>query len=291
MALPKEDTSDELSVDPLGPDVQAALGHVIAARLRGVPLPPLPKHVSGLQRPYKLHLARWRKRALMGSGGMTLLVLFSSTAWVPLAIVCAVGSVAAGLALAAFVMAEILVGAGVEVEEQYVTPGPEPRYDRFNFFRPSIRTLPSLLLLLASSIAGVVIGFGGLFAQIEKWLPGSFTPEANAWFFFSLVTFATVGYGDIAPQAAVARSVVAIEICIAIGFNAVVLTSTISWLVTDARLRHDARDRARGARMRRREQWIKDAKLGLYANPSDTDALFEEAKATAAGEPKEKPAT
>jgi hypothetical protein len=96
---------------------------------------------------------------------------------------------------------------------------------------------------------------------------------------FLVVTFATVGYGDVAPVSALARAMVVCEIGTALAFNAVVLSSTISWLISDARLRREAADRERGKRMQRREAWMKAAKFGLYADPGANDKLVAQAEA------------
>ena len=52
----------------------------------------------------------------------------------------------------------------------------------------------------------------------------------------------------------------------------------MSLLISDARLRRDAADRARGTRMQRREEWMKAAKLGLYAEPGEMEKHIQDAK-------------
>jgi hypothetical protein len=273
------DDGDDLSADPLGPDVGAALSHIVAARLLNTPRPPRPHKVSQLFKPYKMHWVKWRRDVAFGSTALTVVSLILMYIPFPWVAVPAVLSVLAGIALATLVITELLVGCGVEWEEQFVTPGEKPRYDRYNFFIPSIRSLPRLIALLAASTAGIVVGFGGIFSAIQVHNPGAFSSHTGAWIYFSMVTFATVGYGDIAPVSALARGTVVCEIGTALAFNAVVLSSTISWLISDARLRRDAADRQRGKRMQRREEWMKRAKLGLYAEPGENDKLVAAAEA------------
>lgn len=56
-------------------------------------------------------------------------------------------------------------------------------------------------------------------------------PELNSWsaLYFSIVTIATVGYGDIAPAGALSRLLVAIEIAIGVFFLATIVSTIASW--------------------------------------------------------------
>ncbi|HEY1601333.1 MAG TPA: potassium channel family protein [Pirellulales bacterium] len=173
-------------------------------------------------------------------------------------------------------MAELVNGSGIEIESQYVTPGSNKRYDRVNQFRPSINSLPRLLGILAAILAGLLVGFAGIFNALENHWPGSFRYDVSGWVYFSVATFATVGYGDITPVSALARITVIAEIVIGMITNAVLISSTVSWLISDARLRRDAADTARGKRMKRREEWFKAAKVGLYGDPGEMERHIRE---------------
>lgn len=79
------------------------------------------------------------------------------------------------------------------------------------------------------------ITFGLLYALIERLVPGSFrdTTEVgrhlsqSEFVFFSFVTLTTVGYGDIVPWGAHARSVVIIEAVLGIMYPAVLISRLV----------------------------------------------------------------
>jgi hypothetical protein len=130
--------------------------------------------------------------AVLVSAVLTALTLLATLVALPLLALISALCLAASGSIAVLVLTEIVVGSGMEWEEQYVTPGEKTRYDRYNYFLPSIRSLPRLIGVLGISVVGVVVGFGGLFAAIERQVPGSFSSLDRAWFYFSAVTFATV---------------------------------------------------------------------------------------------------
>jgi hypothetical protein len=276
-----EEDDDELTADVHGQDVAAAVAHIAAARLLATPTPPSQHKIAQLEKPYRTRRVWWRRRVVRGMILLGSYALVAILFGLPGISAASVALLITSITAALLVVSELLAGSGIEVEEQFVTTGEQRRYDRFNSFIPSIRSLPKLVLLLAAIATGFIVGFGGLFATIEAYAPGAFAKGHEAWLYFSVVTFATVGYGDMAPVSALARGAVVAEIAIAMAFNAVVLSTTISWLVSDARSRREARDRARLRHMRRRDQWIKDSKLGLYAEPGAMDALIADAEMAA----------
>lgn len=73
------------------------------------------------------------------------------------------------------------------------------------------------VMFILGLIGTIIVGYSCIFASIEQHEPGSFT--ATSWsyppvdfLYFSTVTFATIGYGDIAPVKALARLAVISEI-------------------------------------------------------------------------------
>lgn len=91
---------------------------------------------------------------------------------------------------------------------------------------------------LAGAIAAYLligITFGMLYSLVERLLPGSFRDTIEAgkhlsqseFVFFSFVTLTTVGYGDIVPWSAHARSVVIIESVLGIMYPAVLISRLV----------------------------------------------------------------
>jgi hypothetical protein len=86
------------------------------------------------------------------------------------------------------------------------------------------------------------LSFALIYQMIEVSVPGSFKfPEDNAGnipgvrnnlFYFSMVTIATLGYGDIVPVTHLARSFSVIEAVIGQFFVAVVVAMLVGKLIT-----------------------------------------------------------
>lgn len=71
-----------------------------------------------------------------------------------------------------------------------------------------------------------------LYAQIERWSPGSFAEldGTDAWtslLYFSLVTLTTVGYGDILPVSSAARLAAGFEAVVGVLYIAVMVGSIV----------------------------------------------------------------
>ena len=100
----------------------------------------------------------------------------------------------------------------------------------------------------------IAIVFGNLYQLIELSRPGSFSgvpggsalgPLGDALRYFSLVTLATVGYGDIVPVSSLARPVVALEGAVGTLYIAVIIARlvalhTLSSTGDDGRSQSDA---------------------------------------------------
>jgi hypothetical protein len=77
--------------------------------------------------------------------------------------------------------------------------------------------------------------FAGWFWSIWKvWPADSFNISADAtfgdFFYFSVVTIATLGYGDITPKSAPARALVLSEVVLGVGWITVVFAAVMSHL-------------------------------------------------------------
>ena len=92
----------------------------------------------------------------------------------------------------------------------------------------------------ADIIYGAVFGYflmalswGLLYEQLERWQSGSFNladgPHSTAaFFYFSLVTITTLGYGDILPTSPVARLAAGVEAAIGLLYVAVFIGRIVS---------------------------------------------------------------
>lgn len=111
----------------------------------------------------------------------------------------------AGLAMAAFLVAGVLAEGRVDAE----------------------RICAALCVYLLAGIA-----FGGLFAALEAVAPGSLAGSApidlDDAVYFSFVTLATLGYGDIAPAASAPRALAVLEAVFGQLYLAVLIARLVS---------------------------------------------------------------
>lgn len=111
----------------------------------------------------------------------------------------------AGLAMAAFLLAGVLAEGRVDAE----------------------RVCAALCVYLLAGIA-----FGGFFAAIEALAPGSLAGagpiDLDAAVYFSFVTLATLGYGDIAPAASATRALAVLEAVFGQLYLAVLIARLVS---------------------------------------------------------------
>jgi hypothetical protein len=112
---------------------------------------------------------------------------------------------AAGLAMAAFLLAGVLAEGRVDAE----------------------RICAALCVYLLAGIA-----FGGLFAALETRAPGSLAGarpiDLDDAVYFSFVTLATLGYGDITPAASGARALAVLEAVFGQLYLAVLIARLVS---------------------------------------------------------------
>lgn len=111
----------------------------------------------------------------------------------------------AGLAMAAFLVAGVLAEGRVDAE----------------------RICAALCVYLLAGIA-----FGGLFAALEAVAPGSLAGPApidlDDAVYFSFVTLATLGYGDVTPMASAARALAVLEAVFGQLYLAVLIARLVS---------------------------------------------------------------
>jgi hypothetical protein len=146
--------------------------------------------------------------------------------------------IGSGLGLVVLLVTEVFLGAGTELEVEIVRGGALVREYKF---MPSIYRLPFVLALLAVGFFAIVFGFSSLYAELVRLNPAHFSGLDDGFLsiYFALVTFSTVGFGDIHPVSMMARGAVTCEIAIAMFFSLVALSTTLSWITAYERQRHE----------------------------------------------------
>ncbi len=146
----------------------------------------------------------------------------------------ALGAISSGLTLMILLMVELLQGAGTDQEVQW-------RYGdrllREYQFTPSLNQFIPVLLLLASGLLTIIFGFANLYGELARFDLTNFsglTPGLYA-LYFSLVTFSTVGYGDIHADSFLARLAAVGEIFTAMFVSLVVISTILSWVIAHKR--------------------------------------------------------
>ena len=201
--------------------------------------------------------------------GATLLLFHTHfCAWVSGA------AAAAGVGVLALLLLEIASGAGAIVHTQFER-GDE--IFREVEFRPSLTTA-QVCVYLAAGLVGQVIGFAGLFAAVARASADAFsawTDDRIAAVYFSAVTFATVGFGDIVPRSSLARSGVLVEITFSFTSIAIVVSSLVSWIMAQSQRENERKVRERAEAVQDVEDALRKAKAGLYLETSDAEKFHE----------------
>ncbi|NPV91173.1 MAG: two pore domain potassium channel family protein [Firmicutes bacterium] len=98
------------------------------------------------------------------------------------------------------------------------------------------------------SVFSIVVGYSSLYTELYRRVAGSFAGELGGItsVYFSVVTFATVGYGDIYPTASLSRILVMSEILIPVILLPLVLAISIFWVINrNQSLKADAESKPR----------------------------------------------
>ena len=108
--------------------------------------------------------------------------------------------------------------------------------DGFRFFPVSNFMYPFFNWVI--SIVCITMGYSSLYTEIFRRSAESFVGVLGgiSSVYFSVVTFATVGYGDIYPGSAIARILVVSEILIPVCILPVILATSISWVINKNQL-------------------------------------------------------
>lgn len=172
-----------------------------------------------------------------------------------------VGSVLAGVLL----ISELLLGAGWHIETQYVKGKAD--YFRKYSFQPSLNRSREVFSTLAAIVGGVVMSYGTLYFVLADAKAIAFSRNLTflSAVYFSLVTFATIGYGDIFPDDDFARVLVGTQIVTSLALMSVVFAVSVSWLLSRQQQLQKEREEQFATRTQLIEDAMKEAGMGLYA--------------------------
>lgn len=266
----KPDTAEEnISEHPL---FEAALREYFRrVIMSGKLAPPPPAELrSSSTRPIHIDIVRIRKHLTVVAAGLVALCALALTYWLsgycaPLAII----SIFAGTTLPLLILMELLKGSGWFVEKQYRRGGESYRTSEFV---PSIRTPRMFAFFIFLTYITIFVGYTTLYASIATSDLNAFSKTCDSFsaLYFTIVTFATVGYGDYVPISISARAAVLTEIAVSIIVNTILLAMIISWVTSRISRQHEAELAARDREVQERELRIKKAKLGQYASSEET---------------------
>ena len=156
----------------------------------------------------------------------------------------AVATIFGALAMAACLLGEVLNGSGWDIESEY--KGPAGLFREYSF-QPSIESPALMFALLATIFSGIILGCAALYLWLSRTTPKSSSNllDGVSAVYFSLVTFATVGYGDFYPANRVSRLIVSSEILISLFVLTIVLATAVSWIQSRRQDLLDARSEGR----------------------------------------------
>lgn len=160
-----------------------------------------------------------------------ILALAWPQGWLTLALGALAVLSALGLITSAFL--EIVNGAGYHAEEGF--GGPLAPFRRLHLV-PSLSGAVEVLFLVLFSIGGLVLGFAAIYVSISARYAQAFNQALKGWnaFYYSAVTLATVGYGDIHPTSWYTQALTILEIVLGYIITAVMVATLVGWLLSVA---------------------------------------------------------
>ncbi|MEC4803817.1 MAG: potassium channel family protein [Jaaginema sp. PMC 1079.18] len=138
-------------------------------------------------------------------------------------------TILSGVVLITLLVFEVFLGAGNDLEFK-VKQGQKVRSEYR--FVSSLNRLPFVLMFLGLGFFTIIFGFASLYTELLRQDPNNFQglEEGFLTLYFSIVTFSTVGYGDVYPASFLARVAAICEIFIAMFFSLIALSTTLTWV-------------------------------------------------------------
>ncbi len=220
-----------------------AVAQVLAEQLR-LPISP-PHHEAEVVAHYPYPRDPWLVglRQLVSALAMGLLLGAIANTFIPwlrrlpltgLGFLAAGLTVVTGVGLIALLVTEVFRGSGVDVVVKWQHGS--LTWDEYRFI-PSLDRLTFVLLLLALGFLTIIFGFASLYTELLRQNPAHFDGLQDGFLaiYFAVVTFSTVGYGDIHPASELARGVALTEIIIAMFFSLIAISAVLSWVLAHKR--------------------------------------------------------
>ncbi|WP_459556696.1 potassium channel family protein [Lacunimicrobium album] len=141
------------------------------------------------------------------------------------------------LSLFVYVQIWILIGSGLSriTNEVYGVPiGVVERYHRWRGHSRRVTgrvTISELVTICILVWLLLIYGFAVLYAYLHKYVDNAFSQDELTFLdliYFSMVTSATIGYGDIAPKASASKCIVMIQIFVSFLFTLFVVSAVAS---------------------------------------------------------------
>lgn len=158
-----------------------------------------------------------------------------------------------GLGLIVCLVFEVFQGAG-EDEVKLLKQG-KHIFNEYQFI-PSLNRFSFVLFLLGLGFLTIIFGFSSLYSDLLRQNPDNFSGLQDGFLsiYFSIVTFSTVGYGDIYPTSMLSKNAVICEIFIAMFFSLIVISTTLSWTIAHRRSQQELTIKKRIMERKKRRQ-------------------------------------
>jgi hypothetical protein len=271
-------TPDQKWPEDITPEVLAEALVISYEKVRETgKLPPSPKLLSQQIRSCGKRLVRGRTIAVGLALFFSVVSICNCYCVVPSGAIWSVIGIIISLAIPVLLLQEFLIGAGSIIQSQFERGDALSR--EFSF-EPSVKTFGGLALLIVVATLGIIVGFASLYCSIARYDAGAITGSSEGFtaMYFSVVTFATVGFGDIYPTTLLSRTVIVTEILIAWALLALAFSTLISWVTWHIQRLHESRLAHEESEMQKREEAIKAAGVGLYGGVENFDQVLAEAK-------------
>ena len=232
------------------------------------------KKISGSTHIVGAKLTLARRRVISGAaimGIVSVVGCYEASPWLG---VIGVLTAMTAVSIPILLLQEFLTGAGSRTQSEFARG--DSYYREFSF-KPSLQSFRALLGYLCLTVVCIVVGFAAAYAALYTENAKSFSAPCTGFdaIYFSGVSFATVGYGDISPSLVGSRSLVTAEIFVSWLLLSVTFSTLVTWVLSHVQRIQEKTLSSEEKSMLDFENAMKEAGIGLYG---DTNALMAEAK-------------